>query len=153
MQKLALTAALLLITCAAAERTPDNLQPFRSVCINGSFDEQDRKNESVRTKLIDRMYKALDRAGIRVADAPCQPNGLTSNRQLNLYFSFTTTKAGTAYSADLEGWLQSEGKYESVTLWTNSYFGSLDLGGGVQKANDTLDELMDNFIADWQDAH
>lgn len=149
-------AALLLCALpggARAERIPENLKAFKSVCINAGFEEQDKENEAIRTKLINRMYSALAAVKVAVADAPCQAKGLTGAGQLNLYFDFATTKDGLTFSGQLEGWLTQEGTYKSPTLWSDSIFGALDKGGGALEAADVLNELMDGFLADWKKGH
>lgn len=152
----ALFAALLaslLPGAALAERTPANLKAFRSVCVNAGFEDQGKENEAVRTKLIERLYDALEEAGITTADPPCQDRGLSSTRQLNLYFDFTSTQDGQTFNAALEGWLSREGAYTALTLWMDNLFGSMDAGGGALEAADVLDELLDGFIEDWQRSH
>ncbi|GHF47785.1 hypothetical protein HNQ07_002736 [Deinococcus metalli] len=138
---------------AGADRTPANLKTFKTVCVNAGFHEQDKENEAIRSKLIGRIYDALDGAKIATAEAPCQPKGLSSTGQLNLYFDFTTTTDGKTFDALLEGWLSKDGAYESVTLWQDNIFGAMDAGSGALEAADVLDELIDGFVKDWKTVH
>ena len=150
---LALLTLSALSGSALADRTPANLKAFKTVCVNAGYHEQDKENDAIRTKLIQRIYDALDAAKIAVADSPCQPKGLSSTGQLNLYFDFTTTTDGKAFDGTLEGWLTKDGTYASVTLWQDNIFGSLDVGGGALEAADVLDELVGGFVKDWQGVH
>ena len=148
-----LSAALLVCLLpgvALADRTPANLKAFRSVCVNAGFEEQGKENEAIRTRLIERLYSALERARITAAESPCQDKGLTSARQLNLYFDFTSTQDGKTFNAVLDGWLKKEGVYASPTLWQDNIFGSMNAGGGALEAADALDELVAGFVKDWQ---
>ena len=150
---LALLTLSTLSGSALADRTPANLKAFKTVCVNAGYHEQDKENDAIRTKLIQRIYDALDAAKIAVADSPCQPKGLSSSGQLNLYFDFTTTTDGKTFDGTLEGWLTKDGTYDSVTLWQDNIFGSLDVGGGALEAADVLDELVGGFVKDWQGVH
>ncbi|WP_309572183.1 hypothetical protein [Deinococcus sp.] len=150
---LALLTLGVLSGSALADRTPANLKAFKTVCINAGFHEQDKENDAIRTRLIQRLGDALDAAKITVADSPCQPKGRSSTGQLNVYFDFTTTTDGKTFDGTLEGWLVKDGPYDSVTLWRDNIFGSLDVGGGALEAADVLDELVDGFVKDWQGAH
>lgn len=153
MKKVLAVLGCVLLSGALAERTPENLKGFKTVCINGAFEEKGKSNASIEKKLVQRMYDALDNADITVADAPCQPKGLSANKQLNLYFDFFTTDSGEVYQASLEGWLDKEGPYKSVSIWTDLYIGSMDAGGGALEAADNLDLLMSDFIDDWKKVH
>lgn len=145
--------ALTILPQAQAERTVANLKNFRSVCINAGFLEQEQENDKVRTKLIQQMFDTLDDAVVKVEDSPCQPKGLTENKQLNLYFDFVTTENGKAFNAELEVWLDKEGEYESVTLWKDNIFGTMTPGKGSTDAADALDELLKGFLEDWDKSH
>ncbi|PNY80498.1 hypothetical protein [Deinococcus koreensis] len=148
-----LLAALLLPGWALADRTPENLRGFRSVCVNAGFEEQGKENEAIRTKLIERLYAALESARIKAADSPCQEKGLSSSGQLNLYFSFISTQDGRIFNSVLDGWLSREGPYKGPTLWQDNIFGSMEAGGGALEAADLLDELLEGFVKDWQSVH
>lgn len=153
MKKVIAIIGSLLVSVALAEQTPENLKGFKSVCINGSFKEKANKNEAILDKLIQRMYDTLDKAKIAIADSPCQSKGLSANKQLNLYFDFFTTTSGKVYQVSLEGWLDKEGPYKSVSLWTDSYIGGMEEGSGALEAADGLDELLGEFVADWKKSH
>ncbi|WP_415787649.1 hypothetical protein [Deinococcus saxicola] len=60
-------------------------------------------------ELPGRMEDALDGAGIKVAAACKLENSVTDKTQPNLYFTFSTTRAGTAFAAALEAWLNTDG--------------------------------------------
>lgn len=146
-------AALLLPGSALADRTPENLRGFKAVCVNAGFEEQGKENEAIRTKLIERLYSALEGAKIATADSPCQERGLSSSGQLNLYFSFTSTQDGKTFNSVLDGWLSREGAYKGPTLWQDNIFGSMEAGGGALEAAELLDELLEGFVKDWQSVH
>lgn len=95
------------------------------------------------TTLIQRI-DALDAAKIIT-------RGLTSTAQLKLHFDFTTAH-GTAFNAALVGRLTRDGTYDSVTLWQDNSFGSVDVGGAPEAA-DVLDERVGRFVNDWKGTH
>lgn len=150
MKKVMVLLSLLTVSSAEAGRLPENLKGFKSVCVNANFEEKGKGNEGVRGKLIIRMEAALKKANIPVAPGECDAKGLSANRQVNLFFAFNTTNDGELYLASLEGWLLKEGNYKEVTLWSNTYFGGMDAGGGSLQAAELADDVVADFIADWK---
>lgn len=144
---------LMFLTSALADRTPVNLKAFTSVCVNAGYTEGDKNNDDVSAVIVDAMFGKLDKAGIKVNDAPCQPKGLAANKQLNLYFSFLTTDSLDVYSADLAGWLTKDGTFDTVDLWTAGRFGAFKKGTGQAKALTLADSTVDDFIKDWKTNH
>ncbi|OLV15443.1 hypothetical protein [Deinococcus marmoris] len=138
---------------ALASHQTANLKPFRTVCITGDFTDQSEENSAVLDELLGNMVSVLDDAGITVADNCRTENGGAGRTQLNLYFTFSTTKSGTVFSTALEGWLQKDGPYTDVTLWRDSYFGSIEAGQGAEAAAEELEYLLEDFIEDWDSAH
>ena len=141
---------LLLPSAALADQTPANLKPFTSVCINADFTEGGKSNDDVTSIIVDAMFDKLKGAGIKVNDAPCQPKGTLASKQLNLFFSFDTTDTGDVYSADLSGWLKTDGPFNTVDLWTVGRYGRFKKGTGQAKALASLDSALGEFIADWK---
>ena len=153
MKHCLLLCAALLSGAALADHTTDNLTPFEAVCINASYYEGEQDNDDVAGIIVDAMYDQLDAAGIAVADSPCQPKGLLGNKQLNLYFSFDSTEEGDAYSVGLTGWLDQDGPFKSVDVWTTGRFGSLKADTGQAKALTLLSSTLGEFVKEWQKAH
>lgn len=156
MKRPLLTAALLCFAVsggALADHQAPNLKSFKTLCVSGDFEEQGKPNDAVLDTLLGRMGDALDAAGIAVTDDCEFTDGVAGKTQLNLYYTFVTTNTGTAFDAALEGWLSTDGKYTSVTIWRDSFFGSIKAGSGAIQAADNLDDLMDGFIAEWDSVH
>ncbi|CAM3581457.1 hypothetical protein [Deinococcus frigens] len=138
---------------ALANHQAPNLKAFKTVCVTGSFEEQGQQDDGVLGKLLGRLEDALDRAGIQATENCEVENGVSGRTQLNLYFEFTTTKSGTAFVCALDGWLNTSDTYTDVTLWHDSFFGSIEAGSGADQAADNLDELLDGFIEEWDSVH
>lgn len=156
MKRPLLLAAVLYLAVsggALADHQAANLKAFKTVCISGDFEEQGEANDAVLDELLGGMADALDGAGINVATGCKLENSVTGKTQLNLYFTFTTTKAGTAFEAALEAWLNTDGPYTDVTIWRDSFFGTIEAGSGADLAADDLDELLDGFIDEWDSVH
>lgn len=156
MKRPLLLAAVLYLAVsggALANHQAANLKPFKTVCITGDFEEQREENGAVLNELLGYMASTLDDAGIRVADNCKTENGVAGKTQLNLYFTFSTTKSGTVFSAALEGWLDKDGPYRDVALWRDSYFGSIDAGQGADAAAEELEYLLEDFIEEWDGVH
>ncbi|GGM13855.1 hypothetical protein [Deinococcus aerophilus] len=150
-------AGLLLLSSglgrAGAEHLAPNLRSFKTVCVSGAFEEQGKENDAITDKLLGRMLDILDAAGIAVEEG-CKLEGSVGGKtQLNLYYTFATTPSGTVYDAALEGWLAAAAPYQEVTLWRDSYFGGMDAGTGALQAADMLDELLRDFIKEWDSVH
>lgn len=138
---------------ALANHQALNLKAFRTVCVTGRFEDQGQENKDVLGELTGRLEAALDSAGIR-ADRDCKiENGVSGKAQLNVYFEFATTRSGTAFVSALDGWLNTDGPYTDVTLWHDSFFGSIDAGTAAAQAADSLDELLEGFIDEWDSVH
>jgi hypothetical protein len=148
-----LLLGLVCFTSALADRTPANLKAFTSVCINAGYTEGETDNDDVSAVIVDAMFDKLDKAGIKVNDAPCQPRGTAASKQLNLYFSFLTTESLDVYSADLAGWLTKDGAFDTVDLWTVGRFGAFKKGTGQAKAIALANSTLDDFIKDWKTNH
>ncbi|QFP75913.1 hypothetical protein [Deinococcus sp. AJ005] len=138
---------------ALANHQAANLKPFKTVCITGDFEDQDEENTEVLDELLGNMVSVLDDAGISVADNCRTENGVGGKTQLNLYFTFSTTKSGTVFSAALEGWLDKDGPYTDVTLWRDSYFGSIEAGQSADAAAEELEYLLEDFVEEWDSVH
>lgn len=138
---------------ALADHQAPNLRPFKIIYVSGYFTEQGKKNDAVLDGLLRRLTSALDSTGIRVADNCEAEDGVGGQTQLNLYFAFATTRAGTVYDAALVGWLNTEGPFTDVTLWRDSFFGAVKAGTGAEQAAGDLDELLDGFIGEWDSVH
>lgn len=153
MKRPAALLGLLLSSAALADQTAANLSPFASVCINAGFAEGGKSNDDVAGVIVDTMFDKLGAAGIQVNDAPCQPKGLLANKPLNLYFRFLTTESGDVYTANLSGWLKTDGPFDSVDLWTTGQYGSFKKGTVQAKALSALDVTIGDFLADWKSSH
>lgn len=138
---------------ALADHQAENLKPFKTVCITGDFKDQGKENVAVLDELLGQMVLTLDDAGIQVDDHCHTDNGVAGRSQLNVYFNFSTTKSGTAFSAALEGWLQTDGPYTDVTLWRDAYYGTLDAGDGADAAAEELEFLLEDLIEEWDSVH
>lgn len=150
-------AGLLLLSSglgrAGADHLAPNLKSFKTVCVSGSFEEQDKENDAITEKLLGRMLDTLEAAGIAVGKG-CRLEGSVGGKtQLNLYYTFATTPSGVVYDAALEGWLAAAAPYSEVTLWRDSYFGGMDAGTGALQAAEILDELLQDFIKEWDSVH
>lgn len=153
MKKVLLPLACLSLTTALADRVPENLTGFKSVCVNGNYAEKGKDVDSVTARLLGRLRDGLKKAGIPIATTPCQPKGLTANRQLNLYFDFFTTEHAKAYQSSLDGWLNKEGPYSKVSIWNTYFAGNPGDNDLVQEATDLLDTMLKEFLTDWKATH
>lgn len=154
MNRLLLLAALCAVSGAAhASHQAPNLAPFKTVCVSGNFEDQGQPDPELLGGLLGQLAAALGAAGIAV-DASCDlEGGVGDGTQLNLFYTFVSTRAGTAFDAALEGWLATAGPFRDVTVWRDSYFGTLEVGSGAQQAAGSLDELMVGFAEDWTSVH
>ncbi|SMB81653.1 hypothetical protein [Deinococcus hopiensis] len=150
---LPLLSAVLLTPTAHATHTNVNLKDFRTVCLNAAAEIKTKEDKDLASDAFDALSSRLEDAGITVADNPCQDKGTGSNRQLNLFYSFSTTKDGSAYFSNIEAWVTKEGKYIEVSLWTDYIFGSPGKQTLKEVAIDNAGELGDSFVEAWESNH
>ncbi len=146
-------SALLIGTHAQADHERLNLKDFRTVCVNAYVEFKATEDKAAGQVLYNAIADQLEDAGIRIAQTPCQEKGLTGNRQINLFYTFTSTPNGTAYFGMLEGWLHQESKYKEVTLWHDYSYGATKNERLQDLAGDLATELTDSFIEEWDENH
>ncbi|MFB9990879.1 hypothetical protein ACFFLM_02625 [Deinococcus oregonensis] len=147
-------STFLTFSSALADHEVQNLKGFRSVCVNALVEIKDKEDENAAELIYNAIADQLEDAGLAVADNPCQNNGSTANRQLNLLYTFSSTPNGGAYLSQLEGWLQQEGKYTRPLVWNDYIYGSPGKAETLnQLAEDLATELTDNFLGNWEDSH
>ena len=154
MNRLLLLAFLCAVSGPAhASHQAPNLSTFKTVCVSGNFEDQGQPDPEVLGGLLSRLAVALGTAGVAVDDSCDLEDGVGDGTQLNLFYTFVSTPSGTAFDAALEGWLATVGPFSDVTVWRDSYFGTLELDSGAQQAAGSLDELMMGFAQDWASVH
>ncbi|THF70391.1 hypothetical protein E7T06_07970 [Deinococcus sp. Arct2-2] len=147
-------SALLTFSTALADHQLHNLKNFRSVCVNTFVEIKDTEDEDAAELIYNAIADQLEEAGIVVADSPCQANGTTAKRQVNLLYSFTSTSSGGAYFGTLEGWLQQDGPYTSPVIWNDFIYGSTGKTESLDAlAEDLAAELTDSFLDSWDENH
>lgn len=148
-------AALACSPSARADALSDNFKGFRQVCLNVNVNVgvKTAANQQLTGDAQYQLAEAMKTAGIPVITSNCQSGSTATKQQINVSYTFRTTKDGAAYYALMTAWLFKDGRFYQPTLWTEEDFASVNRQAFDDLVLDDAQLFLRTFVKAWKSAH